>query len=183
VYVDGHGQQLGPPKTEGAHGEHWLTPTAVELLKRRRELQAEEREAAPSWEEHVYEGERISLVFTTPTGGLVLRQTITKLVKQAAKLAGILVDLATHAGRRTVITLLYVEGDEALEDIAHFVGHAKPSTTGGYVKRLGRRARTVAERAAALLDAGGSNQSPADASNRASNGAELDAPSPEGSGR
>jgi len=154
-------------------------PTVVELVQRRWEAQAEEREAAPRWETHVYDGERISLVFTTPTGGLVLRQTVAKVVKQAAKSAGILVDIATHAGRRTVVTLLYVEGDEALEDIAHFVGHAKASTTAGHVKRLGRRPRTVAERAADLLDGGVRNHPGADASNRASNGAEPAAPSPD----
>jgi hypothetical protein len=47
---------------------------------------------------------------------------------------------------------LFVDGDAALEDIAHFVGHAKPSTTTGYVKGLGRRPQSVAERAAAILD-------------------------------
>jgi integrase len=180
VYVDGRGQQLGPPKTEGAHGEHWLMPTVVEMLERRRHLQATEREAAPAWEMHTYDGERIHLVFTTPTGGRVLRQSVTKVVKQAAKTGGITVDIATHAGRRTVVTLLYVEGDEALEDIAQFVGHAKPSTTAGYVKRLGRRPRTVAERAAALLDGGLRNDPPADASNAASNATEPDAPGLDG---
>lgn len=45
-----------------------------------------------------------------------------------------------------------MEGDEALEDIARFVGHAKPTTTAGYVRRLGRRAEAVAKRAAAILD-------------------------------
>ena len=45
-----------------------------------------------------------------------------------------------------------VDGDEALEDTARFVGHAKPSTTAGYVKRLGRRPEAVAKRAAAVLD-------------------------------
>ena len=130
---------------------------------------------------------------TTPTGGLVLRQTVTKVVKQAAKTAGIAVDLATHAGRRTVVTLLYVEGDEALEDIAHYVGHAKPATTAGYVKRLGRRPRTVAERAATLLDTGPTdatngegrvrNDCVADASNAASNAAESPDTTPDGSER
>jgi hypothetical protein len=43
-----------------------------------------------------------------------------------------------------------VDGDEAL-DIVRFVGHAKPSTTAGYVKRLGRRPQSVAERAATIL--------------------------------
>jgi hypothetical protein len=85
--------------------------------------------------------------------------------------------------RRTVVTLLYVEGDEALEDIAHFVGHAKASTTAGHVKPLGRRPRTVAERAAALLDGGVRNHPGADASNRASNATEPDAPGLDGSER
>jgi integrase len=152
VYIDGRGQQLGPPKTEGARGEHWLMPTVVALLRERRALQDEERGAAPRWTEITYGGERISLVFTNPTGGLVLRQAVAKVVKQAAKTAGIAADLGTHTGRRTVVTTLFVEGDEALEDIARFVGHARPATTAGYVKRLGRRPQTVAQRAAAILD-------------------------------
>lgn len=41
------------------------------------------------------------------------------------------------------------------EDIAHFVGHARPATTAGYVKRLGRRPQAVAKRAAAVLDGQG----------------------------
>ncbi|MGH9192115.1 MAG: tyrosine-type recombinase/integrase [Acidimicrobiales bacterium] len=182
VYIDGRGQQLGPPKTDGARGEHWLMPTVMTLLARHRYTQAAERAAAPYWETRKYEGEEINLVFTTPTGGLVLRQTIGKLVKQAARTAGIAADLGTHAGRRTVVTTLFVDGQEALEDIAHFVGHARPSTTDGYVKRLGRRPHAVAQRAAAVLDgsvaAGGSaadgvrNQSAELGSNAGSNGPE-----------
>jgi integrase len=152
VYVDGRGQTLGPTKTDNTRGEQWLMPTVVDLLVARCELQAEEQAAAPRWETITYQGEQIHLTFTTLTGGLVLRQTIAKLVKQAAKTAGITAQLATHTGRRSVITTMYVDGDEALEDIAHFVGHAKASTTAGYVKRLGRRPKTVADRAAALLD-------------------------------
>jgi len=178
VYIDGRGQQLGPTKTDGARGEHWLMPTVVTLLVKRRETQAEERAAAPKWATIVYGGEQINLVFTNPTGGLVLRQAVAKVVKSAAKTAGIGADLGTHAGRRTVVTTLFVDGDEALEDIARFVGHAKPATTAGYVKRLGRRPETVARRAAAVLDAQGDEDPPAggvrnqvagSASNRASN--------------
>jgi hypothetical protein len=51
-----------------------------------------------------------------------------------------------------------VDGDEAL-DIVRFVGHAKPSTTAGYVKRFGRRPQSVAERAAAILDDYGRRES------------------------
>jgi hypothetical protein len=40
----------------------------------------------------------------------------------------------------------FVDGGEALEDIGRFVGHAKPTTTAGYVKRLGRRPEAVAKR-------------------------------------
>lgn len=152
VYIDGRGQQLGPTKTDGARGEQWLMPTVVELLEITRERQATERAAAPSWERITYEGVEIHLVFTTPAGGLVLRQTVAKVVKQAAKTAAITAPLATHTGRRSVVTSLYSEGEEALEDIAKFVGHARSSTTAAYVKRLGRRPKSVADRAAALLD-------------------------------
>jgi integrase len=152
VYVDGRGQQLGPPKTEGVRGEHWLMPTVVALLRQRRQTQDDERAAAPHWETVTYDGQRISLVFTNPTGGLVLRQTVAKVVKHAAKTAGITSKIGTHTGRRTVVTTLFVDGDEALEDIARFVGHARPATTAGYVKRLGRRPQAVAQRAAAVLD-------------------------------
>lgn len=47
-----------------------------------------------------YGGEPINIVFTTPTGGLVLRQAVAKVVKQAATTAGIAADLGMHAGRR-----------------------------------------------------------------------------------
>jgi integrase len=152
VYVDGRGQRLGPPKTEGARGEHWLMPTVVALLRKRQEVQDQERAAAPHWDTTTYGGERINLVFTNPTGGLVLRQAVAKIVKQAGKTAGIAADLGTHTGRRSVVTTLFVDGDEALEDIARFVGHVRPATTAGYVKRLGRRPHAVAQRAAAILD-------------------------------
>ena len=106
----------------------------------------------------------------------MLRQTIAKVVKQAAKTAGIMARLGTHAGRRTVVTTLFVDDDEALEDIAQFVGHARPTTTPGYVKRLGRRPEAVARRAAAVLDgqgdedagtAGGVRNHPADVGSNA----------------
>ena len=79
---------------------------------------------------------------------IIFTASLHQVMKQAAKTAAA---LGTHAGR-TVVTTLFVEGDEALEDIARFVGHAKSSTTAGYVKRLGRRPQSVAERAAAILD-------------------------------
>ena len=74
--------------------------------------------------------------------------------------------------------MLYRGGDEPLEDIAHFVGHAKPSTSDGHVGCLGRRPAAVAERAAMVLDSHGarrrrgSESGGADGSNRASNAAE-----------
>jgi hypothetical protein len=112
-------------------------------------------------------------VFTTPTGGLVLRQAVAKVVKQAAKTAGVTVPIGSHDGRRSVITALWVDGGETLEDIASFVGHAKTTTTAGYVKRRGRRPQNVAQRAAELLDGerGVRNHPAEDGSNAGSNDA------------
>ena len=154
VYVDGRGQQLGPPKTEGARGEHWLMPTVVALLgqaagragrrsgRRRRRGRRSPTRASRS----------ASCSPPRPAASCCARPS-SKVVKQAAKTAGITADLGTHAGRRTVVTTLFVDGDEALEDIARFVGHARPATTAGYVKRLGHRPQSVAKRAAGILDA------------------------------
>jgi integrase len=133
-------------------------PTVVAWLRRHRERQADEQAVAPVWETNVYEGGTLSLVFTTPSGGLVLRQTVAKLVKQSARTAGIEVDIGTHTGRSSVTTTLWVDGEEAPEDIARYVGHSQPSTTAGYVKRLGRRPKTVAKRAADVLDGQGDEQ-------------------------
>lgn len=47
VYVDGHGQRLGPTKTEGARGEHWLLPTVVRLLLTHQQRQDQEGASAP----------------------------------------------------------------------------------------------------------------------------------------
>lgn len=160
VYVDGRGQQLGPTKTDNARGEQWLMPTVVELLQVRRQHQDDERADAPVWETITYNSQQLSMVFTSPTGGLVLRQAIAKLVKQGAKAAGVTATVGTHTGRRSVITTLYTAGEEALEDIAQFVGHAKPATTAGYVKHLGRRPKAVSERAASLLDSEAGSRTP-----------------------
>jgi hypothetical protein len=51
-----------------------------------------------------------------------------------------------------------VDGGEALEDIARYVGHSQSSTTAGYVERLGRRPKSVAKRAADVLDGQGNDQ-------------------------
>jgi integrase len=162
VYIDGVGQTLGPTKNQGAQGEHWLMPTVIDLLRHRRDRQDQERQEAPTWQEVTYRGEPVDLVFTTPDGGMVLRQTVAKIVKQAAKTAGIAADLSTHTGRRSLITALFADGGEALEDIARFVGHANPATTAGYVKHLGQRPRAVSQRAARLLDKRSDPSTPAE---------------------
>jgi predicted metal-dependent RNase len=55
-------------------------------------------------------------------------------------------------GRNPNVTVMWDEGDEPLEDIAGFVGHADRKTTEAYVKRRKKRPRAVAERAAKMLD-------------------------------
>ena len=92
----------------------------VELLRERRKAQAAQRlSAGPEWEQQTYNGKPIDLVFTTPTGGLVLRQAITKAISTAAGCAGIdPKKLGTHAGRRSVVTALYADAGESIEEIA-----------------------------------------------------------------
>jgi integrase len=154
VYADGVGMMLGPPKTEGAKGRHLLTPVVVDRLCRRRRTQDEERlRAGANWQQLAYEGRPIDLVFTTVTGGLLLRQAVTKAVGAAAVAVGLdPAGLGTHAGRSTAITVLYAEDGLDLADVARHVGHANPSTTAGYVRHLGRRPQTTAEAASRLLD-------------------------------
>ena len=145
---------LGPPKTEGAIGLHHLTPGVVSALRQRRTAQLEDRlRAGRAWELHSYEGEDVDLVFTTATGGLLLRQTVSKAVTAAAERAGIdPKGLGTHGGRSTAITALYSEEGLDLADVARHVGHANPTTTAGYVRHLGRRPITTTQAASRLLD-------------------------------
>ena len=153
-YADGIGMVLGPPKTEGTIGRHHLTPVVVELLRRRRTAQLEDRlRAGRAWEFHSYAGEDVDLAFTTTTGGLLLRQTVAKAVTAAAERAGIdPKGLGTHSGRSTAITALYAEEGLDLGDVARHVGHANPATTAGYVRHLGQRPITTTEAAGRLLD-------------------------------
>ena len=91
--------------------------------------------------------------FTTAAGRLVNRQSVVKAIEHAARAAGLDPQgLATHTGRRTVITALYADGGLDLADIARHVGHVDTSTTAGYVRSLGSRPRDTALRAAQLLD-------------------------------
>ena len=154
AYADGHGMMLGPPKTSGAEGRHHLAPVVVELLRRRRDDQCAERAAAGGgWRQHVYEGRTVDLVFTTVTGGLVLRQAVSKAVSRAAAAVGLdPKGLGTHSGRSTAITALYSEEGIDLADVARHVGHANPATTAAYVRHLGRRPQATAEAASRLLD-------------------------------
>jgi hypothetical protein len=61
-------------------------------------------------------------------------------------------ELAKLGRRNAVITTLPVDGNEALDVIARSSVYAKPTTTAGYVRRLGRRPQGVARRAAAVLE-------------------------------
>ncbi len=77
-----------------------------------------------NWREHIYDGERLSMVFTAVHGGLANRQAVTKEIGRAAKIA----------------------------DVARHVGHSDPSTTAEYVRSIGSRPSATAARAAQLLD-------------------------------
>lgn len=147
------GLHLGPPKTEGAEGQHHLAPGALALLKRWKRDQATERLAAPDWPEHLdSDGAPVSPVFTTPSGNLVNRQHIDKLARHAATKAGIgSAGMGTHTGRRTVINTLDRAG-ATVEDIGAHVGHKNTNTTRGYLKTNTERPKATANLAASLLD-------------------------------
>lgn len=153
-YSKSVGTVLGSTKTSGAEGIHYLAPISVERLRQRREEQEAERALlGAEWPEHRYDGEVVSMVFTTSHGGLANRQAVTKEIGRAAKAAGLdPTGLASHSGRRTVVTALYVNGGLDLADVARHVGHADPSTTAGYVRSLGHRPSDTARQAAQLLD-------------------------------
>ena len=118
-----------------------------------RATQAAERLlAGPAWQTHVYDGERLDLVFTTEDGGIVARQHVDKLARSKAAALGIdTTGLGTHVGRRTVVTAMSEDG-VPLDDIARHVGHRSSTTTAGYVRSHKERDRATAKRAANLLD-------------------------------
>jgi len=67
------GMVLGSTKTSGAEGVHHLAPVSVAHLRNRRAAQQLERDAPRTeWREHVYDGEKLSMVFTAAHGGLDL---------------------------------------------------------------------------------------------------------------
>ena len=154
AYTPSTGTTLGSTKTSGAEGVHFLAPASIEHLLRRREEQDDERSRVDGDLPTItYEGERLSMVFTSATGELANRQAVVKTIGRAATAAGIdPTGLATHAGRRTVITALYADGGLDLADIARHVGHVDTATTAEYVRSLGNRPRDTAWRAAQLLD-------------------------------
>jgi integrase len=153
-YTSSVGMVLGSTKTSGAEGVHHLAPVSVAHLRKRRAEQQLEREAMGSdWQTHKYDGETVSMVFTASHGGLANRQAVTKEIRRAAKVAGLDAEgLASHSGRRTVITALYADGGLDLADVARHVGHSDPSTTAEYVRSLGNRPSDTAAKAADLLD-------------------------------
>ena len=153
VQVPGVGRTLGPPKTEGAEGDHYLLPGVVDRLRSHRAAQAADRLAAgPAWQTHRYDGKRVDLVFTTEDGGIVARQHVDKLTRSKAESLGIdPTGLGTHAGRRTVVTAMSEDG-VALDDIARHVGHRSTTTTAGYVRSHAARDKATAKRAGEILD-------------------------------
>ena len=153
-YTSSVGMVLGSTKTSGAEGVHYLAPvSAAHLRKRRAEPQTERTAFGGDWRTHAYDGEAISMVFTAVHGGLANRQAVTKEIRRAAKIAGLDPEgLASHSGRRTVVTALYADGGLDLALVARHGGHSDPSTTAEYVRSLGHRPSNTAAQAARLLD-------------------------------
>lgn len=154
AYSPSTGTVLGPTKTKGAGGLHFLAPASIAHLRELRTSQDEERRHSNgTWPAHTYDGARLAVVFTTSGGALANRQAVVKTIERAARSVGIdPTGLGTHSGRRTVITALYANGGVDLADIARHVGHIDTATTAEYVRSLGNRPVDTARRAAELLD-------------------------------
>jgi integrase len=154
TYADGIGMMLGPTKTPWTAGRQLLGPTVVELLRKQRVRQAAHREAVgPAWPEVVYQGECLDLVFTNAAGRPVQRSHVDRAIRKSAAMIGL--DprhIATHDGRRSVVTNLYASGTFDLNDVARFVGHSDVSTTKAYVQSEGERPKIVSQKALELLD-------------------------------
>ena len=156
TYADGVGMILGPPKTKRTAGRQLLGPTVVQLLAHRRELEAHDRDrAGDAWPSVDYEVEHLEIVLTTPDGRPMLRQHVDRAIRAAAVRAGFDPrELATHTGRRSVVTNLYASGMFDLADVARFVGHSDVATTRAYVQHEGERPTIVSRKAFELLDPG-----------------------------
>jgi integrase len=115
TYADGIGMMLGPTKTPWTAGRQLLGPTVVELLRKQQVRQRALREAAgAAWPAVEYQGERLDLVFTNAAGKAVQRSHVDRAIRKAATAIGL--DprhIATHDGRRSVVTNLYASGDMA----------------------------------------------------------------------
>jgi integrase len=140
-------------KNDNAQGTHRLGPKAVELLRKRQTEQADEKTAVGTlWKKWQLDGRDIALVFTAEDGALGSRQKVAELIKRKAETLGIDPEgVATHTGRRTVITELRNSG-VPLDDIAAHVGHADTKTTEGYIQSSGTRRQDTADAAFDLLD-------------------------------
>lgn len=147
TYLDGHGPVVQEPKTKATKGARHLPVFLHAPLKKLRRKQLQERIALGP---HV-DDEGDGFVFVGTRHQLVNRQAIGKELRRICEAIEIDPEgVATHTGRRTVITNLYQHG-EITEDIAAAVGHADPSTTRGYVQSFGDRPTLTSRRMAALI--------------------------------
>lgn len=147
VYLDGVGPVIGKPKTEETRGSRHLPPVLHEPLRRLHHRQNEERMALGPHRDPAGDG----FLTVGIRHQMVNRQAITKEIHRVCAAVGIDPEgVATHTGRRTVITNLFIDG-AVTEDIAAAVGHSDPATTRGYIQSLGDRPTVTAKRMAALL--------------------------------
>lgn len=147
VYQDNKGPVVRPTKTAATEGLRHLPPFLHGPLQQLREFQDEERRALGSLGDRAGDG----FVFVGIGHQLVLRQAVTKELHRVCNAIGLdTAGLATHSGRRTVITNLYVDG-AASEDIATAIGHSDAATTRAYLQSFGDRPTDTARRMAALI--------------------------------
>ncbi len=107
----------GAPKTEAGRLTLHLAPETVELLKRHRSQQTEERQPR----------EDTGFVFTNQWGRRLYPDSLSKLAKRLGKEAG-LGNMRFHDLRHTYASLMMQQG-VPLEVVSEKLGHSRPSTT------------------------------------------------------
>lgn len=140
LVMTSRGLDLGPPKTRKGVRRIPLAPYAVEVLRRHRREQAEERLAyGPGWGG---EWSAESFVFATAIGTPIHPDNVSHYVAQLGREAGIGA-VHPHAYRHTFGTRM-IEGGAQLLDVSLYLGHSSLSFTADVYCHVVRPHRSIA---------------------------------------
>ncbi|QBI19382.1 site-specific integrase [Egibacter rhizosphaerae] len=132
-----------PVKTEGSAAPVPLTSTLVDVLRRHRVAQAEERLASQRWREPPW-----PLVWAGPEGGPIVPSELSEWVGDVCEAAGVRRMTAHELLRHGAATLLVAQGVE-MRVISEILRHTSASTTSDIYAHVDRE---VAREAVGRLD-------------------------------